>query len=113
MSALTPKMQEIFKKIKENLKDERDFDLINLFPEWADLFNYCYLKAEIEEIEEKDIVPEINNCIKEIKFLEIRNKLGEISKEMKKAEEEKNLPETQKLLEKFNSCSKNLSDLEN
>jgi DNA primase len=113
MSALTPKMQEIFKKIKENLKDGRDFDLINLSPEWADLFNYCYLKAEIEEIEEKDIVPEINNCIKEIKFLEIRNKLGEISKEMKKAEEEKNLPETQKLLEKFNSCSKNLSDLEN
>jgi DNA primase len=112
ISALTSKMQEIFKKIKENLVDGRELDVIGMSPESADLVNCCYLKAEIEEIEEKDIIPEIRNCLKEIQFLEIRNKLNEISKEIKKLEEQKS-PETQKLLEEFNSYSKTLRELEN
>ena len=96
-----------------NFKKDLDFPLENLSPEALDFFNYLFLKSEIEEIDEKEILKEVNLCVKEIKSLEIKQKLGEISKEMKSAEGEKNVPETQKLLEKFNSYSKNLNDLEN
>jgi DNA primase len=108
ISSFTPKIQEIFRKIKENLVDERELDVIGLSPEWADFLNFCYLKAEIEEIEQKDIIPEIKNCLKEIQYIEIKNKLNEISKEIKKAEEEKNSSKIQKLIEEFSFYSKSL-----
>jgi len=108
LSYLTSKMQEIFKKIKENLADGRKFELIGLSPEWADLINYCYLKAEIEEIEEKDILPEIQFCLKEIQSLEIKNKLNQVSKEIKKAEEEKDSKKIEKLTREFNQLAKEI-----
>ena len=108
LSYLTPKMQEIFKKIKENLANGRELELTGLSPELADLINYCYLKAEIEEIEEKDILPEIQFCLKEIQSLEIKNKLNQVSKEIKKAEEEKDLKKIEKLTQEFNQLAKEI-----
>jgi len=126
LSCLTPKMQEIFKKIKENLADGREFDVIGLSPEWADLINYCYLKAEIEEvaetsshlpprlasprsaIEEKDILPEIQYCLKEIQRLGVKNKLDQISQEIKKAEEEKDSKKIEKLTQEFSQLAKEI-----
>lgn len=70
-------------------------------PEGDDFFNYLALKAEIEEIEEKEIVPEIESCLKEIQSLEIRNKLDQISRDIKKAEEEKDLKKIEKLTKDF------------
>jgi len=99
-------------EILSNLKKELNFPLDNLSSEGLDFFHYISLKSEIEEIDEKELVKEVNLCVKEIKSMEIKNKLSQISKEMKKAEEEKKSPETQKLLEEFNSYSKNLRDLE-
>jgi len=96
-----------------NFKKDLDFPLENLSPEALDFFNYVSLKSEIEEIDEKELLKEVTLCIKEIKSIEIKQKLGDMSKEMKRSEVEKNLPQTQKLLEKFNSYSKKLSDLEN
>jgi len=98
-------------EILTNLKKELNFPLENLSPEALDFFNYISLKSEIEEIDEKEIIKETSFCLKEIQSLEIKNKLNEISKEIKKAEEQKS-PETQKLLEEFNSYSKTLRDLE-
>ena len=109
LSCLTPKMQEIFKKIKENLADGREFDVTGLSPEWADLINYCYLKAEIEEIEEKDILPEIQFCLREIQSIEIKNKLDQISREIKKAEEEKSSKKIEELTQEFNKLATKLS----
>ncbi len=99
---LTPKIQEILKKIKENLIKGSKQDAIGLSSELADLFNLFYLKAEIEEIEEKEIVPEIKNCIQELQSLEIKNKLDEISSEIKMAEKEGNSEKIRELAQKFN-----------
>lgn len=99
---LTPKIQEILKKIKENLIKGSGQDAIGLSSELADLFNLFYLKAEIEDIEEKEIVPEIKNCIQELRSLEIKNKLDEISSEIKMAEKEGNSEKIRELAQKFN-----------
>lgn len=99
-------------EIITNLKKELNFPLENLSPEALNFFNYVSLKSEIEEIEEKELQKEVNFCIREIKSLEIKNKLSELSKEMRKAEEEKNSLKAQKLLEEFSSYSKSLRDLE-
>jgi DNA primase len=99
-------------EILMNMKKELNFPLENLSPEALDFFNYVSLKSEIEEIEEKELMKEANLCFKEIRSLEIKGKLNEISNEIRKAEENKS-PETKKLLEEFNFYSKTLRDLEN
>jgi len=98
--------------ILTNLKKGKDSHSKKMSPEVEDYFNYLSLKAEIEEIEEKDIKPEIQLCLKEIQSLEIKNKLGEISQGIKKAEEEKDSPKIKKLLGEFDSKSKSLRDLD-
>ena len=74
----------------------------------SDFFNYLALKAEIEEVEEKEIASEIQHCLREIDFLEIKNKLDQISKDIKKAEEDKDVKKIEKLTQEFNLCSKSL-----
>lgn len=78
-------------------------------PELSDFFNYLTLKAEIEgEEEEEEIEKEFENCLKEIKFLGIKNKLDKISQEIKKAEEEKDSKSSSKLIEEFNYWTKQI-----
>lgn len=79
--------------------------------ELTNLLNYFLLKSEIEP-EEANLQEEFKNCLKEIRFLGIKNKLDEISRRIRKAEEEKNLAETAKLLREFNFYTKTLQDLE-
>jgi len=82
----------------------------NQTPE-GEFLNYLSLKAEIEEIEEteeKDILPEIQYCLKEIQSLEIKSKLDQVSKEIKKAEEEKDLKKIEKLIQEFNQLAKEI-----
>jgi len=84
-------------------------------PALNELANYLFLKAEVKEFEEE---PEINpeqecrECLKAIKTLSIKDKLEEISKEIRKAEDDKNSPKVQELLKEFNHFSKSWSDLE-
>ncbi|MCJ7786793.1 DNA primase, partial [Patescibacteria group bacterium] len=84
----------------------------NLPLELIDLINYLSLKAEVGELDLPDPKEEFKNCLKEIRILEIKNKLGQFSRNIKKAEEEKDLPKIKKLLGEFNSHSKSLRDLE-
>ena len=70
------------------------------------LFDYLALRAEIEEIDEKEIAPEIQHCLKEILLIEIKNKLNQISQEIKKAEEEKNWKKIEELTKEFNRLAK-------
>lgn len=78
-------------------------------PELSDFFNYLSLKAEIEgEEEEEEIGKEFEDCLKEIKFLGIKNKLDKISQEIKKAEEEKDSKSSSKLIEEFNYWTKQI-----
>ncbi len=96
------------KEIFVNLKRDLNFSPKQLSAETQDFFNYLYLKSEIEEIEEKEIPGEICFCLKEIQCLEIKNKLNEISKEIKKAEAEKDLAKIEKLTKEFNQCAREI-----
>jgi len=101
-SYFSQKTQEILM----NLKKDKNFPTEKLSPETIDYFNYLALKAEIEEIEEKDIEPEIKYCLKEIQHLGVKNKLDQISQEIKKAEEEKDSKKIEKLSQEFNEFAK-------
>ncbi len=88
-----PEIREILIKLKKKEKPEGEF------------FNYLSLKAEIEEIEEKDILPEIQYCLKEIQKLEVKNKLDQISQGIKKAEGERDSEKLEKLKQEFNQTA--------
>ena len=121
---LSPKIQTILTNLKKeekiSLKEispEVKEDKSSSFPfavarEIEDYFNYLSLKAEVEEIEEKNVEPEIRLCLKEIKCLEIKQKLNQISGEIKTAEINKDLEKIEKLTQEFNKYSKSLHDLE-
>jgi len=102
LSFFFPKTKKIILALKKNS------GLESLSDETKDFFNYLALKSDIEEIEEKEIVPEIKFCLKEIQSLEIKNKLNEISKEIKKAEGEKNFGKVKKLTQEFCQLSKEI-----
>lgn len=80
-------------------------------PELDHFVNYFLLKSEIEEISEKDLEKELMVCLKEIKILEIKNRLDKLSQEIKKAEEEKDLSKVQGLIKEFDFHSKSLRNL--
>ena len=97
VSQFSDQRREILVKVRENPK----FDSKELSPELLGLFNYLALRSEIEEIEEKDVLPEIECCLREIKALEIKNKLDRISKDIKRAEGEKDSGKIEKLTKEF------------
>lgn len=108
MAGLSQPIREIFDCLKKNPKLEQK----KITPQLSDFLNYLYLGAEIEELEEKALIPEIKNCLKEIKQIEVKNRLDEIAKAIKEAEVGENSQKIEKLIQKFNSYSKSRSDLE-
>lgn len=94
------------KKVLISLKKNEDFQKLD--GEISDFYNFLSLKSEIEEIKREEILPEIKFCLKEIQCLEIKKRLNEISREIKKAEEEKDLKKVKDLTQKFNRIAKNL-----
>ena len=101
-------VKEILTKLKEGVDLEKE----QLSPQLLDCFNRLALQAEIEEMEEEAVLPEIQHCLKELQSLEIRDKLNKLAKEIKKAEEEKDTETLKKLIQDFNLCSKSLGDSE-
>ncbi len=109
LNRLSPQIKEILLKLKKNKKIESDFfNYPNAVKsgEEINLFDYLALKAEVEEIEEKEISPEIQCCLKEILVIEIKDKLDQISQEIKTAEEEKNWKRVEELTKEFNELAK-------
>ena len=109
LNRLSPQIREILLKLKKNKKIESDFfNYPNAVKsgEEINLFDYLALKAEVEEIEEKEISPEIQCCLKEILVIEIKDKLDQISQEIKTAEEEKNWKRVEELTKEFNELAK-------
>jgi len=114
---LSPQIRQIICYVKENpdftkaISAGQKIETPELSNELNNLLNYLLLKSEIEtaglEIDE-----ECKDCLREIKSLEVKNKLNEISKEIKKAEELHESEKVQKLLQEFNQCSKSLCGLE-
>lgn len=92
-----PNCQELIgEKYKMQLSGNRDY------------LNYLSLKAELEEITEKEALSEIQLCLKEIRSLELREQLDQISKEIKKAESEKNISKVEELTKSFYQLTKKI-----
>jgi len=106
ITGLSSLIGEILGKLKEN----KDLDPKKLSQEAEVLFNCLALKSEIEDIEEKDIASEIRCCLRELKSLETKNEVDRISKEIKRAEEEKDSEKIEKLTQELNSLIKNAQE---
>jgi DNA primase len=122
LSSFSSKGKEILLNLKEDIK----FPLEKLSQQSQEYFNYLSLKSEIEEvaetsshlppqaatrpsaIDEETVLDETKFCLKEIQLLEIKTKLNEISKEIKKAEDEKDSEKIKKLTQEFNHYAKEI-----
>ncbi len=102
---LSAKAQEILSNLKKDSIPEPNL----LSPEAQNYFNELALKAEVEEIEEGDIEPEIQFCLKAMGTAGIKKELDDITKEMKTAENKKDQKKIEELSAKFNKVSKGLS----
>lgn len=98
----SPKVQEIV----TNFDKQK-----NLSSESANFLSYLNLRAEIEEIDEKDILPEIQLCLKEVQSMEVKDKLDKLSLQIKKAEHQKDLEKVKQLTEKFNQWTKKVTNI--
>lgn len=104
----SPKFSQLICHLKKNPK----FDNTGLSPELIELLNYLTLKAEVEsEITKLGIEEEFQNCLKNIRLLEIKNKLDEISLCLKTAEEEKNTEKINELMGQFNKLAQKLNTI--
>lgn len=90
---------------------EKDLNPENLSQESKDFFNYLALRSEVEEIDAEEILGEIKLCLKELQCLEVKNKLNEISKEIKQAEGEKDFKKVEKLSKTFTDTAGQLTNL--
>jgi len=103
-----------------NLLKERDLELfspaaievINCLKEnkESEQLNHLYLRTEIEEFSEPE--KEFQDCLRELRFLFVRERLGDISREIKKEEKKNNLGRVQDLIRQFNQYSRQISGLE-
>ena len=73
----------------------------------SEFVNYLFLKAEAEE-EGFDCVSEIQTCLKEIKHLDLRNKMDGISHDLKSAEAENDSKKVDNLTQEFKKLSNQL-----
>ncbi len=85
---------------------------INFPPELNDLANYLFLLAEAEDFNSLDVKEELQASLKEFKILLAKNRLDELSKQLKTAEAEDNKEKIEALFREFNLCSQSLSNLE-
>jgi len=99
-------------KILTNIK-KGNLDFNTEDQEIKNFLNCLSFKAEIEEIEEKDIFLEIQSCLKEFQLIDTKNQLHKISEDIKNAEQEKDFKKIEKLTQEFNIISKSFFDLKN
>lgn len=92
----SPKIINIIDCLKEKKQDSQ--------------IDYLFLKAEVEPVDNPE--DEFKDCLKEIRMLEIKDKLDKISKDIRKAEQENNSDKVQELIQQFNQCSKSRNGLE-
>lgn len=83
----------------------------NLDSQIKDKLNHLCLKAEIEG-EDINSEEEFKCCFKEVKFLAVKDKLAEICKNIRIAEQEKDSEKVQDLVKQFCHYSKLRNDLE-
>jgi len=106
---------EIFSETKRFLNKKNNKDLTehlrtSLAPELKMKIDYLFLQVEQYPKSEEDIIWEIKTCLKELKLLRLRQRLTELSFEIKDAQGEKDKPKMEKLLKKFNQLTAELAE---
>jgi len=88
------------KKLFSFLKDKK-----RLSSELKQLKDHLSFKAEHFDLEDKEILEEINFCIREIKLFKLKGEMSELSLEIKEAEAKKNKKRKKSLTEKFSKLT--------
>jgi DNA primase len=97
-SLLSPQSSQIISCIKDNKEVPEEL---------LETFNYLGLKSDIEEeLNEEETQEEAINCVNEIKALVMKEKLGRMSQEIKKAELGKDQSKNKELTEEFSKLAK-------
>jgi len=104
---------KIFGETKKFLNKKSGKDLTehlrsSLAPELKMKVDYLFLQVEQHPKTEEDIIWEIKTCLKELKLLRLRQRLTQLSFEIKDAQSEKDKPKIEKLLKKFNQLTAEL-----
>ncbi len=100
---LSPGSLDILEKLKEG-KEE------SLSQEDKNILDLLSLKSEFEQ-EDYDCGLEVEVCFKELKQIRLKERLDSISKELKKAEEEKNSEKVKQLTEEFRETANKLTNI--
>lgn len=109
----SPKMKVILSSFKKEEVDDKEKvekilqRLDKREGKIKEILDTCSLRAEIEEVKEPQ--KEIQLCLKELKGIETKKRLEEISKEIQMAEEKKDEKKVKDLIEKFNQIAKKLN----
>ncbi len=91
---------------QEIINNFKNLDKISA--ELSDIINSLSLKAEIEQIEEEEVLSELEFCLKEIKSLELKKKLDDISLQIRQAEQEQDIKKIENLSQRFNQLTKKI-----
>lgn len=76
----------------------------------AEFINRLSLRAELEELKEEDVEPEIKNCLTEIKCLAVKSELNQLSSRVKQAETEGQTEKIQELMREFDKLAREIAD---
>ncbi len=107
ISLFDSKASEILQKIKANQKlTPEEFS-----PETKEYFNILSLRAELEEIDQENILTDLKFCLKELQSIKIKEKIKEISEKLRMAEVEKNFEKVQQLTEQLRHLTEKLAKL--
>jgi len=80
-------------------------------PELLDKLDYLSFKAEQFPTEAAEAAQEIEDCLKELKIIKIKEEMARVGHEIQEAQAGKDKPKLTKNLEEFKRLSKNLIDL--
>ena len=109
-----PATRLIFEKIKQG-KAGKKIDLKKLQKEIVleqpYYIDHLIFQVEHYNLDKKDVLKEIEFCIKELTSIFLKNELSNLSLEIKKLEKEKDKKKIKLLIEKFNKLSKKLAEL--
>ena len=97
--------ERLFLKTRTILESLDDQEALS--SELKDFYSHITMKAEVEEIKEKDIVSEVKFCLNEIKNICLKDDIFEVSLKLKKAEIENDKEEVTRLLKKCSQLTKN------
>ena len=99
-----PLFSQKFSKLISHLKKDAQKKVKD--PELQELINFLSLKGEVEE--EIEVPEDFKRCLKEFRNLSTKEKLDEISGQIKEAEVENDFSKVKKLIQKFNLLAKKI-----